>query len=210
MFITFEGIEGCGKSTQIDAVARRLEKEGYELLVTREPGGTPIAEKIRNLLLARENSAMDPVAELLLYFAGRAQHVAEKIKPALAASRVVLCDRFADSTIAYQGYARGLDLALIRQLNEVATGGLTPDLTILIDLPVAVGLSRARKLVQSARSEGRFEDESLAFHGKVKEGFLKIAQDEPERVTIVDGSGEVGQVRRRVIEAVIAKMKKAD
>ncbi|MDD2335404.1 MAG: dTMP kinase, partial [Geobacteraceae bacterium] len=159
-FITFEGIEGCGKSTQADILSRELQVEtGCQVVATREPGGCPIANKIRAILLDADNSALVPLAELLLYAAARAQHMAEVIRPALAEGKIVLCDRFTDATTAYQGYGRSLDLALIENLAQLATGGLTPDLTILLDCPEEVGISRAMARINatSGAREERFE-----------------------------------------------------
>ena len=199
MFITFEGIEGSGKSTQIERAAAFLRVLGREVVTTREPGGTAISDRIRDILLDRASAEMDPVCELLLYAASRAQHVTQVIRPALSAGRVVLCDRFADSTAAYQGSARRLSPALIARANEIATGGLSPDLTVLIDLPVEVGLVRARKRVdENGGAEGRFEDETVRFHTRVAEGFAKLAATEPARFAIVDGDGTEDEVFARV------------
>ncbi len=203
MFITFEGIEGSGKSTQIERAAAFLRESGREVVTTREPGGTPIADRIREVLLDRSSVGMDPVCELMLYAASRAQHVAEIIRPALAAGRIVLCDRFSDSTTAYQGFGRGLATEEITTLNRSATGDVAPDLTILIDLPVKVGLSRARKRVDAnGGEEGRFEDEAVAFHQRVRDGFLKLAATDAGRFETVDGTGTPDEVFAR-IQAVL-------
>ena len=187
LFITFEGGEGCGKSTQIDLLREVLEEQGQSVVITREPGGTPIAEAIREVLLNADHKGMCTESELLLYAAARAQHVQEKIRPALEAGQVVLCDRFADSTTAYQGAARGVNEALVEQLYQIATGGLKPDKTILIDLDPVTGLDRAR----IRGTADRLESENLAFHQAVREGFLKIAAAEPERVVVLDGAQEI-------------------
>lgn len=194
LFVTFEGVEGCGKSTQIRLLEQRLREEGHKVLVTREPGGNPIAEAIREILLDPENMAMGPTAELLLYAAARAQHVHQTIRPALEEGAIVLCDRFADSTTAYQGAARGIPEATLQQLHELATGGLKPDITFLLDIPVEAGLERTR---QRGRAD-RIEQESLEFHERVRQGFLKIADQEPERVQILDASESVDTVAESI------------
>jgi dTMP kinase len=202
--ITCEGVEGSGKSTQILHLAAHLRSQGREVIVTREPGGCPIADAIRRILLDPSNQQLCATAELLLYAAARAQHVAEVIRPALAKGAIVLCDRYIDATIAYQGFGRGLDLTLIAQLNQVASAGLLPDLTLLFDLPVATGLNRA--LARNAGApvnEGRFEAESLAFHERVRAGYLQGASKE-ERFTIVDATGTPEQVTARVTRIVDA------
>ncbi len=190
MFITFEGIEGAGKSTAIASVAGALEARGHKVLLTQEPGGCDLGKTLRTLLLDQK-SVIAPRAELFLFLADRAQHVAEVVRPALAEGAFVLCDRYADSTLAYQGYARGLGLEALRTLSAQAAGGLAPDMTLLLDLPVEQGLARAQRRNErlgTAASEGRFDAESLAFHAKVRSGFLAIAGGEPERVKIVDSS----------------------
>lgn len=199
--ITFEGVEGCGKTTQIQRVAAHLHSRNLPLLLTREPGGCPIADQIRSILLNAENRAMVADTELLLYAAARSQHVAEVIRPALLANRIVLCDRFTDATLAYQGFARGLDIELVRQLNSLATGGLTPDLTILVDCPAAIGLGRAKARIAASDGpkEERFEQEALSFHEKVRAGYLRQAQLEPTRFRIVDGKAPIEQVTSEII-----------
>lgn len=200
--ITCEGIEGSGKSTQILHLAAHLRSQGREVIVTREPGGCPIADAIRRILLDPSNQQLCATAELLLYGAARAQHVAEVIRPALAQGAIVLCDRYIDATIAYQGFGRGLDLALIKQLNQVASAGLLPDLTLLFDLPVATGLSRAlARNAVALENEGRFEAESLAFHERVRTGYLQGASQE-KRFSIVDATGTPEQVAARVSHIV--------
>jgi len=198
VFITFEGVEGCGKTTQIERLHDYLRCQGYAVEVTREPGGTPIAETIRKVLLDTDNDTLAPVTELLLYEAARAQHVAERIRPALAAGAVVLCDRFADSTTAYQGAGRSLSFEEVNRLHQLATQGVWPDLTFLIDLPVNIGFQR----VSLRGAVDRIEREAQAFHERVRQGFLELAHREPERITIVDGMHSVetvaGAIRARV------------
>ncbi|MCX5776566.1 MAG: dTMP kinase, partial [Candidatus Firestonebacteria bacterium] len=172
IFITFEGPEGSGKSTQIRLLEKYLIKKGLTVVNTREPGGSVLAEKIRKLLLNSANINIAPPAELLLYLASRAQHVNDKIKPALEKGQAVICDRFSDSTMAYQGYARGLSKKMIKEINEFAAYGLKPDLTIYIDIDVNTGLRRAHK--RSGKKD-RLESEKAAFHNKVRKGYLEIA-----------------------------------
>lgn len=190
-FITFEGIEGCGKTTQIKLLAEQLESLGYSVLLTREPGGCPIADKIRSILLDADNRGMSPQTELLMYAAARAQHVSEVILPALKQGKVVLCDRFTDATIAYQSYGRGIDPDTVQTLNQMACQSVFPDLTVLIDCEVTTGLERARRRIESNSGprEERFELEALDFHQRVRDGYLAIAHHEPQRFITVDGSG---------------------
>jgi dTMP kinase len=183
LFVTFEGVEGCGKSTQARRIEAHLKAQGRAVLLTREPGGTPIAEAIRGVLLDPVNIAMSPVTELLLYEAARAQHVAERIQPALEQGVIVVCDRFADSTTAYQGAGRALPAENVQHLHHLATAGTTPDLTILLDVPVEEGLARAGRL----NGPDRLEAEPVTFHRKVREEFLRIAERDPGRVKVLDG-----------------------
>lgn len=208
-FITFEGIEGCGKTTQLRLLKERLEAAGEKVTVTREPGGCPVADQMRAILLDAKNSAITPLAELLLYAAARAQHVQEVIVPALERGETVLCDRFTDATVAYQGHGRGLDLAVIEELNTLATGSVQPALTVLIDCPVEVGLSRALARIEatSGAKEERFERESLLFHQKVRNGYLALAAAFPERFVVVDGSKDVQQTGLLVEEALRRRMR---
>ena len=195
LFITFEGVEGGGKTTQMQLLRQALEERGCRVLLTREPGGAPIAEAIRGVLLDPAHKAMAPTTELLLYEAARAQHVAEVIGPALEEGRIVLCDRFADSTTAYQGTARGLDYAELDKLHRIATGGIWPHLTFVLDLSPEEGLNRARE-------RGRFdrmEQESLDFHERVRQGFLRIANMDPDRVTIVNAARPLEDVARHIL-----------
>ena len=201
IFITFEGIEGSGKSTQITLLAEHLSEHKIPFISTREPGGSAIGKKIRKLLLSTENTEITSRTELLLYAADRAQHVEQVVKPALAEGKIVLCDRFSDATIAYQGYARGLDLELIHSLNSLATGGIKPDLTFLIDCPVETGIGRAIKRGEAESSdEMRFEKEALSFHRKVLEGYKQIAKNEPERVSVIDGSMPISTIHNSIIK----------
>jgi len=210
MFVTFEGVEGSGKTTQIRLMGDFLHAKGFSYIVTREPGGTEVGEEVRKILLSSQNSNMSPVAELFLYMAGRAQHIKEIIVPALANKKIVLCDRFCDATIAYQGSARGLDLGLIKELNRIATSGLNPDITILIDCPVDIGLRRAIRRIYSDINqvkEDRFEREERSFHQKVREGYLKIAKDEDGRVMVIDGTKDRDTVHEEICKAVFSKIK---
>ncbi len=182
MFITFEGPEGSGKSTQAQALCAYMDARGRQAVLTREPGGTALGDRLRELLMNTTDVAINPRAEALLFAAARAQLVQEVIRPALAAGRVVICDRFADSTIAYQSFGRGLPLAEVRQVVEFASGGLKPDLTVLLDLPPEEG--RRRKGTDLG---DRFEDEELDFHRRVRQGYLALAAAEPGRWFVVDG-----------------------
>lgn len=196
MFITFEGIEGCGKSTQVERIARRLEILGIPVVVTREPGGTPIGEHIRHILLSSRNQDLTPLAELFLYEADRAQHMTQVVRPALARKEWVLCDRFFDATTAYQGYARAQDLAMTLQLNAIASFGMTPDMTFLLDLPVSVGIKRALKRNEASAESGqdRFEKEQLKFHKAVREGYLDLARKNRKRFVVLDADQEIAKL----------------
>ncbi|MGI6286098.1 Thymidylate kinase [Moorella humiferrea] len=194
LFITLEGPDGAGKTTQIKYLEHFFHGQGMAVVCTREPGGTPLAEAIRRLLLEPAYTPIDGRAEILLYAAARAQHVAMRIRPALASGEVVLCDRFIDSTVAYQGYGRRLDIEMVRRVNEWATGGLLPDLTLLIDVPVEVGLARLRQ----KRDVDRLEGEELEFHRRVRRGYLKLWRLEPERIRLIDGRGTPEDVWRRI------------
>lgn len=198
-FITFEGIEGSGKTTQIRLLAEHLTNQQQTVLQTREPGGCPISDQIRSILLHPNNAAMDSRTELLLYAAARAQHIEQIVRPALNAGKVVLCDRFTDATLAYQGDGRGLDRELIQQLNQLATGDCLPDLTLLFDLPVEIGLDRAkqREVEIQDNSEGRFEREQLDFHRRIREGYLALAEAEPQRFRVVDAGKSADEVYRQ-------------
>ena len=203
LFITFEGIEGCGKSTQVGLLATHLEQQRIKVLTTREPGGCPIADAIRRILLDPENAALVPRAELLLYAAARAQHVTEVIQPALKRGMVVICDRFTDATLVYQGFGRGLDFELIHPLNQMATAGVVPDLTLLLDMPPEEGLRRAaqRNTAAALAHEARFDREPLEFHSKIRRGYLFLAEQEA-RFRIIDAQGDVAVVARRIQQVV--------
>lgn len=190
LFITFEGIEGCGKSTQVRLLKDRIEAEGRKVVVTREPGGTVTGERIRQIVLDPENTDIKPVTELLLYSTARAQHVDELIRPALSAGAVVICDRFADSTTAYQGAGRAIERGLIKAAHDIATRETWPDLTILLDLPAELGLERAL----SSRDPDRIEIEPIAFHRAVRNEFLRIAEHDPLRVRTVDATQTVEEL----------------
>jgi dTMP kinase len=202
-FITFEGPEGAGKSTQLKLCARLLRERGFEVVTTREPGGTPLAEELRTILKTHHGSeTLHPETELLLMEAARSQHVREVILPALERGAVVLCDRFYDSTTAYQGAARDIDTDLIDRLNLFAAGFRKPDLTLIMDLTVEAGFARAGKRQETAGVYDRFEAENLAFHQRVRAGFHAIAEKEPRRVKIIDAEGTPEEVSLRVREAV--------
>lgn len=198
MFITFEGIEGSGKTTQQLKLAEQLRARGRGVVVTKEPGGTPLADRIRAILLDSA-SVIDPIAEVFLFAASRRQHTTEIIEPALARGEVVLCDRYADSTLAYQGFGRLIELDRLRTLNDWATNALVPRLTLLFDLPEEAGLRRARSRNAVAENdEGRFEAEDLRFHRRVREGYLALAEAEPKRFVRIDAEGSVDEVFARV------------
>jgi dTMP kinase len=204
LFITLEGIEGSGKSTQIRHLAALLARAGFHVLQTREPGGTATAEAIRHILLtAASHEPVTPQTEALLILAARCQHVTHLIRPALRRGTVVLCDRFSDSTFAYQGSARGLDLQWLRAANEVATGGLTPDLTLVLDLPASVGLARRRA---DRGEQNRLDRETERFHRKVRRGFLALAAEEPGRMTIVNANRPAQEVQDELSAIVVGWM----
>jgi dTMP kinase len=203
-FITFEGTEGSGKSTQIALLADHLTSRGMKVMLTREPGGTLIGDQIRKILLDPANKALDATSELLLYAASRAQHLTEVIRPALKSGSIVLCDRFSDATLAYQGYGRGLDRELIRTLDRMVTGEMRPDLTLLLDIDTTTGLARAHGRNSSSGLEGeaRFENEDIAFHTRVRQGYRALAEEEPDRIRVVDASRPPDQVQRTIREIV--------
>jgi dTMP kinase len=210
MFISFEGIEGSGKTSHIRSTAEFLRNKGHDCVITREPGGTRIGEKIRAILLDPLSKGMDPLTELLLYTADRAQHVSECVLPLLAAGKTVLCDRYFDATIAYQGYARGIDIGLLEKIHCLLFENLKPDLTILLDLPVEMGLARAWKQIDKGTrnyEETRFEEETLTFHKKVCFGYLEIARLEPERFCIIDASEKEQEVQEEIIKTLSDAMK---
>jgi len=204
-FITFEGIEGCGKTTQIRLLAKGLKEGGREVVLTREPGGTEIGERIRAVLLDASSCGMSPITDLMLYGAARNQHVREVIRPALERGAVVLCDRYADATTAYQGAARRIDVKTIDEVHRVATEGVWPQLTLLLDMPASEGLSRARERnlhEDIAGREDRFEREELDFHERVRSGYLAIAKREPSRVVIVDAGRSIEDMQAKIASVV--------
>lgn len=204
-FITFEGGDGTGKSTQIRFLERHLIAQGKSCLTTREPGGTSLGQLLRQILLESGNRAISSSTELFLYLADRAQHVHEVIAPAIAQGKIVLSDRHTDSTVAYQGYGRGFDLQLLLSLNRIASQGLTPDITFLLDCPVELGLSRTvhrRSGSAKVKSTDRFENEKLEFHEKVRQGFLDLARAEPARFYVIDASRSEQEVFAAVREIV--------
>ncbi len=209
-FITFEGGDGTGKTTQLKALESHLQGKGRSCVSTREPGGTSLGKLIRQVLLEVGKQPIASPTELFLYLADRAQHVQEVILPAIDGGKIVLCDRYTDSTLAYQGYGRGIDLDLLRQLNEFANRGVKPDLTLLLDCPVELGLSRTAQRQSNAGSarsrEDRFEREKVEFHEKVRAGFLAMARAEPERFRIIDASGSVEQVSLEIQNVIDREM----
>lgn len=208
-FITLEGGEGGGKSTQADLLARALEAQGRAVVTTREPGGTPLGKKIREILLSGRNHGLAPASELLLYAADRAQHVREVIRPALDQGKIVLSDRFQDSTTVYQGIGRGLNPTWLDLLSEMATEGLKPDLTIILDLDPAIGLKRSHARLQSENSsEDRFEKEALEFHQKVRRGFLDLAGKEPGRFVVVDATPAPMEIHEKILKVVQMRLLK--
>ena len=199
LFITFEGTDGSGKTTQIQRLTADLRHAGYDVCLTREPGGTPISEQIREMLLNPDHSEMAATTELLLYAASRAQHVSEVIKPALEAGKVVISSRFVDATVVYQGYGRGLNLDRIHHLNRIATEGVTPDVTFVLDLPVEMGLQR----VQNSRGGlDRLEREKIEFHRRLREGYQIIARQEPQRLKIIDAQVSPKRVYAQIRKAI--------
>jgi dTMP kinase len=200
LFISFEGIDGSGKSTQISLLESYLCKQGVPVVVAREPGGTEVGNTIRQILLHSKNTRLKPMSELLLYYASRYQNLHENILPALTADRWVLCDRFADASMAYQGYGRGINLDFIRLLNQEVIQKCNPDLTMYIDIEPLVGLSRARKRNQKSRhDEGRFENESVEFFTKVREGYLRLAKENPSRIKTIDGNQSIEAVHHDIL-----------
>lgn len=211
--ITFEGVEGCGKSTQMEEASRFLSGKKIPLVVTREPGGTAIGNEIRNILLNRDHHRMAILTELFLYLAVRAQHVKEIIRPALEAGKIILCDRFHDSTLAYQGYGRGLDLEMISDLNALATDGITPDLTILLDIDPEEGLRRAKQRSAQLFSDprlDRFEEDTLEFHRRIRTGYLALAERNPQRFVLIPAADTQDKVSSRIVEALKRFLKEHD
>jgi dTMP kinase len=214
LFITFEGVEGSGKTTQIERLKKYLTRKGVVCKVTREPGGCPIGEKVRKILLNPDHHEMVPMCELLLYEAARAQHVKEVIKPFLKKGGVVLCDRFSDATLAYQGYGRRMDLKWIERLDHLSTQGIKPDVTFLLDCPSDVGLKRAlqRNRALKQEREERFEREEIQFHRRVRKGYLSISKRESYRMKVIDtreGEEKVFERIRKIVDNLLIGVKGA-
>ena len=204
MFITLEGPEGSGKTTAVEAAVNKLIEMGYEIVRTREPGGTPISEEIRNVILDKNNTAMDPRTEALLYAASRRQHLVEKVWPALKEGKIVICDRYLDSSLAYQGGARGLGIEEVLNINLFATENTWPDLTLLFDITPEEGLKRIAS--NSNREVNRLDVESLDFHHKVRDSFLLLAKRYPDRFVIIDASKSREEVAKATLEAILARL----
>jgi len=211
LFVTFEGIEGCGKTTQISRLAQQLREQQLPVVVTREPGGCDIADQIRTILLDSANSAITSECELLLYAAARAQHISEIIKPAIEQGSIVLCDRFCDATVAYQGHGRKLGVDKITYLNNYACQGISPQLTLLLDLDVTTGLTRARQrnAQDHLQDEDRFEAESLEFHQRIRDAYLDLSRREKQRIKVVDASGDQNSVFERLMNTITPVLKQA-
>ena len=201
VFITFEGIDGCGKSTQLRLLASELRVRGHDVVTTREPGGTPLGQKLRSVLLDVQEQ-VDPLTELLVFAADRAQHVRTLLLPALAANKIVLSDRYADATVAYQGSGRGFKPELIKEIVQLATDGLMPALTLLFDLPVAESAVRTRRRTRAKHSD-RLDREHSDFHERVRTAYLEIASANPERVSVIDARGSVHETQRLVMDIVL-------
>lgn len=204
MFITLEGPEGSGKTTAVESAVKKLQEMGYEVVRTREPGGTPIAEQIRNVILDKENTAMDSRTEALLYAASRRQHLVEKVWPALKEGKVVICDRYLDSSLAYQGGARGLGIEEVLNVNLFATENTWPDLTLLFDIKPEVGLARIS--ANAGREVNRLDLEKIEFHNKVRESFLTLAKRFPERYVIIDAGKSKEEVAKATMEAILSRL----
>ena len=205
MFITLEGPEGSGKTSQLPALGAYLREAGYDVLVTREPGGTAVGDQIREVLMNLKNVSIVPRTEILLFLAARAQHVEELIRPALAAGNIVLCDRFGDSTLAYQGFGHQTDLDTLKALLDFSTGGLKPDLTLLIDVPVEKGMARKRK---NSAEWNRLDAYALAFDERVRQGYFALAEAEPERWMIIDATKDQENVQKAMREAVMSRLER--
>lgn len=203
LFITFEGMDGCGKTTQLRILAQSLREHGRTVVETVEPGGTVIGQQIRRILLDPASAEIHPRTELMLYFASRAQNVEQVIRPALASGSIVLCDRFTDSTLVYQGCGRGLDTQIVLDLDRIACQGLRPGLTLLIDIDLETSLERAkRRNERVGAAESRIDDESAAFHDRVRKGYLALAEAEPRRIRVIDGRDSISEVARRIREVL--------
>ncbi len=206
-FITLEGADGCGKSTQAHLLAEYLKNHGCPILLTREPGGTPLAEEIRRVILTPSSEPLTPLAEILLYAASRAQHVSQLIKPALAEGKIVISERFVDSSLAYQGWALGWDLKLIREINQIAAAGLEPDLTFLLDVNTERSISRLNNRLEANRTQGdRIESRGFAFQEKVRQGYLKLARLNP-RIVVVDAACKgVKEIHSELIQTLMDRL----
>lgn len=206
-FITLEGGEGSGKTTQINRLSSTLAAKGYQFITTREPGGTPEAEQIRNLLVQRDGGNWNAMAEVLLLFAARVMHVEQVIKPALESGKIVICDRFTDSTLAYQGYGHAMDMAKINEINTTALGGFKPDLTIILDVDAQSGLERSTKRLAGqkgySQTEDRFERMEISFHEKLRAGFLEIAKSDPQRCTVINADQEINLIEEEITNTVL-------
>ncbi len=203
MFITLEGPEGSGKTSQLPALAAYLHDAGCEVVVTREPGGTAVGDQIREILMNLKNVSIIPRTEILLFLAARAQHVEERIRPALAEGKIVLCDRFGDSTLAYQGFGHKTDLETLQALLNFSTGGLKPDLTLLVDIPVEEGMARKR---ENSTEWNRLDAYALAFHERVRQGYFALAEAEPERWLIIDATKEKDKVQEALRKAIMSRL----
>ena len=201
MFITFEGPDGSGKTTQAKMLVEYLQTRGYPVFYTREPGGTEISEQIREVILTPRNKAMRSEAEVLLFSAARAQIVAELIRPALANGKIVVCDRYYDSTFAYQGYGLGLDLSALRAITKFATGGLVPDLTFYVDVSAEVGLARRHQ-----GETNRLDQKDIDYHTRVRNGYLELAKAEPNRFVVIDGTASIEQVQEKIREKILREL----
>jgi len=212
LFLNFEGMDGCGKTTQARMAAERLRKEGYEVLESVEPGGTPIGQQVRRILLDPANEALAPRAELLLYFACRAQNVEQWVKPALDRGAIVVTDRFTDSTMAYQGYGRGLGREIVLTLDRIACQGIAPDLTVIVDIDLETSLARARARNRTVADnhETRMDEQAAEFYRRVRAGYQEMVRLEPHRFAVVDGRGDIDTVARGVWEAIQGKLPRHD
>lgn len=207
LFITFEGIEGCGKTTQIGLLASHLERTRRKFLITREPGGTEVGDKIRQILLSSENSRIEAMAELFLYAAARVQHFRQLIQPALSRGEIVVCDRYADATLAYQGFGRGIDQRWIDEIHARSVDNVKPDLTFLLDLPVEEGLRRAWKRMEGHPvKEDRFEKEAVDFHERVRQGYLTLARKEPQRIVVLDGRHDEQTLHEEIVSRLSERL----
>ena len=205
MFITLEGPEGSGKTSQLPALAEYLREVGYDVILTREPGGTAVGDQIREILMNLQNEAIIPRTEILLFLAARAQHVEELIRPALAQGKLVLCDRYGDSTLAYQGFGHKTDLETLQMLLAFATGGLKPDLTLLVDVPVEAGMARKR---DNSAEWNRLDAYALAFHERVRQGYFALAEAEPDRWLIIDATKDQDTVQQALREAILSRLER--